>query len=139
MAINTKQELAIQALLSGASDSKAAEAAGVTRQTVNEWKNNNIEFIAVFNQYKQSLSDEIQTLRKNTLNKAYRALEQKIDSDSATVGDLVKAIQLLETPQKAVSTYSVTVEQVQRDKEIKAFNDKEAYSSAKSWSTFYDK
>ena len=44
--LNQKQLNAIELLLQGGTDSEVAEAVGVSRQTVNEWKNHDPNFVA---------------------------------------------------------------------------------------------
>ncbi len=49
------QQNAIDRLIAGGNDSEAAEAAGVTRQTVNTWRNHEPSFIAELNARRQDL------------------------------------------------------------------------------------
>ena len=53
--LTEKQQQAIQLLLVGQTDQRAAEAVGVTRQTVNQWKNQDPGFMARMNQEKGEL------------------------------------------------------------------------------------
>jgi DNA-binding CsgD family transcriptional regulator len=48
--LQPEQERAIALILTGATDQAIADAVGVTRQTVNTWRNHNPEFIAALNQ-----------------------------------------------------------------------------------------
>ncbi|MBT7123312.1 MAG: helix-turn-helix domain-containing protein, partial [Clostridia bacterium] len=48
--LNPEQEQAIALILTGQTDQAIADAVGVTRQTVNGWRNHNANFIAVLNQ-----------------------------------------------------------------------------------------
>jgi site-specific recombinase XerD len=48
---------AIDAIITGRSDADAAEAAGVSRQTLNGWKNHNAVFIAELNQRRAEMKD----------------------------------------------------------------------------------
>ena len=52
-----KQYNAIDAILDGATDQEAAKRCGVSRQTVNGWKNNDPEFIEVLNRRREELWD----------------------------------------------------------------------------------
>lgn len=117
MPISAKQEIAIQELMRGSTDSEAANAAGVSRQTVNEWKNSNPEFIAAFNALRNSVNEAVVEKRKALLTKAYAQLENKLDSE-LSVSDLVKVIQTLEANQKQNNKLPVTVLEVQQLFEI---------------------
>ncbi len=48
--LNPEQEQAIALILTGAKDQAIADKIGVTRQTVNGWRNHNADFMAVLNQ-----------------------------------------------------------------------------------------
>jgi hypothetical protein len=56
--LNDRQLLAIDAIVSGATDQAAADAAGVTRETVNRWSNNHPEFQAELNRRRKQLQDQ---------------------------------------------------------------------------------
>ena len=47
--VRPEQDAALMVLLRGGSDQEAAAAAGVTRQTVNEWRNHDAQFCAELN------------------------------------------------------------------------------------------
>ena len=51
--LNEKQQQAIQLLLVGQTDQQVADAVGVTRQTVNQWKNQDPVFVARMNREKK--------------------------------------------------------------------------------------
>lgn len=53
--LDQAQELALDSLITGATDAQAAEAAGVTRQTVNGWRNHNAAFMAALNDKRQAI------------------------------------------------------------------------------------
>ena len=55
--ITARQERAIHALLAGQDDAAAAQAAGVTRPTVNRWKNHDADFQAAMNTARAELAD----------------------------------------------------------------------------------
>jgi len=55
--LSMAQQNAVDALLAGLSDTEAAEAAGVTRQTVNAWKNHHPAVVAAMNQARRDLWD----------------------------------------------------------------------------------
>ena len=64
MALSTKQQKALEALLSGASDAAAAAAAGVVSQTVWTWRNKHPEFAAELDR----LRDEHWRMRLDAVN-----------------------------------------------------------------------
>ena len=53
--LSPEQEQAIALILTGQTDQAIADAGGVTRQTVNGWRNHNAEFIAVLNQQRTTI------------------------------------------------------------------------------------
>jgi len=64
MALSTKQQKALEALLSGASDAAAAAAAGVVSQTVWRWRNDDPVFAAELDR----LRDECWRQRLDAIN-----------------------------------------------------------------------
>ena len=55
--LSQKQYDAIDAILSGATDQEAADKSGVSRQTVNGWKNNAPEFIGELNRRRELMRE----------------------------------------------------------------------------------
>jgi hypothetical protein len=53
--LSVAQRRAIDLLVAGATDGEAAEAVGVTRQTVNTWRNRDPIFIAELNRLRRDL------------------------------------------------------------------------------------
>jgi len=53
--LSIKQQNAIDLLIQGKSDRKTAEAIGVSRQTVTNWRNNNPVFIAELNKQRKAV------------------------------------------------------------------------------------
>lgn len=79
--VSAKQDLAIGALLTGASDSEAAEHAGVSRETLNRWKNTRPSFAAELNRRRAMIwESQVEALRA-LVPKAVRALEAGLDDD----------------------------------------------------------
>jgi len=54
--VTPRQERAIRALLTGATDAEAAAAAGVSRETCNRWRHRNADFIAAMNEARNTLA-----------------------------------------------------------------------------------
>jgi hypothetical protein len=78
--LSIEQENAIEYLLQGKSDATAAEAVGVARQTVWEWRNRNPLFIAELNRRRFELWDEAQERMKSLANRALDVLELQLSS-----------------------------------------------------------
>jgi DNA-binding CsgD family transcriptional regulator len=53
--LQPEQEQAIALILTGQTDQAIGEAVGVTRQTVNGWRNHNPDFMAVLNQRRAAI------------------------------------------------------------------------------------
>lgn len=88
--ITCKQQLAITAIASGQNDTLAAEAAGVHRSTLNQWKNQNIQFIQALAKERNKMRDASikQTVDRHRKLKeaAYKTIMEGIEK-----GDLVSA------------------------------------------------
>ena len=67
-------------LLQGKSDRAVAEAVGVTRQTIWEWRNHDVLFIAELNRQRSDLWSEAHQRLKSMANRALDAVELQLDS-----------------------------------------------------------
>ena len=76
--LSQEQENALEHLLQGKSDAATAEAVGVSRQTVWEWRNRNPVFIAELNRRRFELWDEAQERMKTMANRALDVLETQL-------------------------------------------------------------
>lgn len=82
---------ALEALLAGATDAAAAEAAGVVRTTVSRWKNHDPEFKAAYNAARLKRAERIQNRLWSRIDElADTVLEAALDD-----GDARMAMQLL--------------------------------------------
>ena len=79
--LSIEQQNAIDHLLQGKSDRVAAEAVGVSRQTVWEWRNHDPLFIAGLNRERSELWMEARGRLKLMANRALDVLEQQLDGD----------------------------------------------------------
>jgi hypothetical protein len=79
--LSIEQENAIEHLLRGQSDRAAAEAAGVSRQTVWEWRNHDPLFIAELNRQHFEMWQEARERLKSLANHALDVVELQLDSD----------------------------------------------------------
>ena len=71
---------AIEHLLQGKSDRAVAEATGVSRQTVSEWKNHDPLFIAELNRQRSEMWWEARERLKSLANRALDIVELQLDS-----------------------------------------------------------
>jgi hypothetical protein len=78
--IPIEQANAIEHLLSGQSDRAVAEAVGVSRQTVCDWRNNDPFFIAELNRQRVALWREARERLKSLANRALDVVELQLGS-----------------------------------------------------------
>ena len=76
--LSIEQESAIEHLLLGKSDRAVAETVGVARQTIWEWRNNDILFIATLNRERFELWKEARERLKDLTGQAVDVLEQQL-------------------------------------------------------------
>ncbi len=88
--VTDRQLLAIDALLTGATHSEAADSAGVHRCTVTGWANHHIGFITELNQRRQQRDQASADLLHSLIHDALQLLKQAISE-----GDTRSAITLL--------------------------------------------
>jgi hypothetical protein len=88
--LSDRQRVAIESLVASGTQTEAAVAAGVTRQTVNSWVNHHIGFIVELNQRRhEQIRISAQRLQ-TTISAAIDNIEDRI-----TQGDTTAALQLL--------------------------------------------
>ena len=78
--LSQEQMNAVEHLLQGKSDRVVAEAVGVSRQTVSEWKNHDPLFIAELNWQRSELWREAHQRLKSLANCALDVVELQLDS-----------------------------------------------------------
>lgn len=76
--LSIEQENAIDLLLQGKSDREVAEAVGVARQTVTEWRNNNAIFVAELNRRRQEIWGSQTERLRQLVAQAVSVLEQDL-------------------------------------------------------------
>ncbi len=82
VSLTPTQQVAVEALIAGGTHQSAAEAAGVSRETVTRWAGHLPAFQATLNLYRATLvDDQIDTARR-IRGKALSALEQEVDRGS---------------------------------------------------------
>ena len=96
--LNSAQELALEALLAGKTQVDAADAAGVTRETVNRWSKRHPGFIAAYRQRRQARAEAAEETAANLDRQAMAVLAGAIGE-----GDTKAAIAWLRTRPKSPS------------------------------------
>ena len=79
--LSVEQERAIGLLLAGASDREVAGAVGVTRQTVNAWRNHNDVFIAELNRRRADLWETTMDSLRRLVRDAVEVLADELRGD----------------------------------------------------------
>ena len=83
--LSIEQANAIEHLLQGQSDKAVAEAVGVSRQTVWEWRKNDILFIAELNRQRSEMWWEARERMKSLANRALDVVEVQLGSSEPKV------------------------------------------------------
>ncbi|VVB62573.1 Helix-turn-helix of insertion element transposase [uncultured archaeon] len=78
--LSIEQENAIEHLLQGKSDRATAEAVGVSRQTVWEWRKKDVLFIAELNRQRSEMWSEAKERMKTLANRALDVVELQLGS-----------------------------------------------------------
>ena len=105
--VTAAQELAIARLLSGGTDSEAAEAAGVTRQTVNAWKNSCAAFQAELFARRQSVWQAHEDRLRWLLSVALDVLEDELEAKAETLEARKRRLQVAVHVLRASGLYGV--------------------------------
>jgi hypothetical protein len=80
--ITPRQQRALQALLTGGTDTYAAEAADVTRENLNRWRHRDANFIAALNQARQDLAHDFHDRLRALLPDALTTLRDGLASEN---------------------------------------------------------
>ena len=80
--LTTKKKNAIELLITGKTDAEVAKAVGVTRQTVNQWRNHDATFVAELNYQRETLWQAERERLRSLVRKAVNALDANLDSDN---------------------------------------------------------
>ena len=89
--LSEKQHIALMAIFSGATDEKAGEAAGISRQTVNNWRRKDAVFMATIKNKQAELWHEHRQNLRGSLAAALKTIDAAIKA-----GDVKVALWLLE-------------------------------------------
>ena len=91
--VSDQQSIAIDALVSGATQREAAEKAGVQRTTVTAWCNHNIAFMAERNRRRRDRLEAAGEQLRETLSAALVHLDEKVrEGDTGAAMAIVKAV-----------------------------------------------
>jgi hypothetical protein len=91
--VSDRQSIAIDALVSGATQQEAAEKAGVQRTTVTAWCNHNLPFIAERNQRREDRVEAAGERLQETLCAALEHLGERVrEGDTGAAMTIVKAV-----------------------------------------------
>lgn len=82
--LTAKQVLALEALLSGATDTDAAAAADVRRETLYRWKTRDPAFIAELNRRRREAWDAAQGRARQMVSDALRVMHESLTSNELT-------------------------------------------------------
>lgn len=99
--LNDKQYKAIELIISGYTDQETALEIGVSRQTVNQWKNQNNDFIITLGQRRKSIRDAIQDRTERLTFKALDVLYNSLDAEDMNVSTALSILKLYK-PQSTV-------------------------------------
>lgn len=83
--LSVKQERAIELLLVGKGDAEVAKAVGVSRQTVNEWRNHDALFIAELNLRRQQVWEAALGRLRGLLGQAIAVLEEDLNAEDRRI------------------------------------------------------
>ena len=78
--LSEKQYQAIDLILQGMTDEEVASRIGISRQTVNKWKNKNPAFIAELNRRRKEIHDASRDKLIRLASKAIDTLEQEVEA-----------------------------------------------------------
>ncbi len=125
--IDAKQDIALAAILAGATDGEAAAKAGVRRETVHRWRHNDPQFIAEMTRRRREMwSSQVEQLR-GLFAKAVDALSDALAPQSPLMirlkaaGVVLRAVgmaeQSLQPPSSPMSSSEVLKEWTEADRQ----------------------
>lgn len=101
--LSGSQELAMDALLLGATDSKAGKAAGVTRQTISSWKNHHPAFVAEMNRRQQEIWTASREHLRSLVPKALHVLDAALSGESPNPRVAIRVLEMSGLPNESIS------------------------------------
>jgi len=113
--LSEQQLKAIDLILAGYTDKQVAEQVGVTRQTVNEWKNKNPYFMAELNSRRKAIRDAAFDKLLNLSYKAIDVIEKEIESGNWKLAmEIIKIVGL-----NSITIGEVDPEAIENDMKLK--------------------
>ena len=98
--LTSPQQVAIEALVAGATHAEAATAAGVARESVTRWSGHHPGFQATLNMYRSALATEQADFARRIRGKALAAIDQQLDDVS--LADALAVLRALPAPDTGV-------------------------------------
>lgn len=83
--MSANQQLAIEILMAGGTDSEAAQAASVTRETVNRWRHSDADFVAAYNRERRAIFEATRDNLSRASLKAIATLQDILSDEDPTL------------------------------------------------------
>ncbi len=117
--LSEKQLMAIDLILSGKVDREVAEAVGVSRSTISDWRNGNYVFQAELNKRRREIQEAGREKLRRIRNKALDTVEKAIEEgDVKTALEILRLTGIEQEDLKAIgSDNPETLEEQRRDAE----------------------
>jgi DNA-binding phage protein len=116
--LSQSQMQVLQAIMAGKSISAAAASAGVSRSSVYRWQNDDANYIAALNAWKQQTEDSVRHRLLAMADRAVIAINNALLTCDARVGfALLKGMGLLAPPQKSSADPAIVAKQLQLKRE----------------------
>jgi hypothetical protein len=114
------QERTVEALVAGSTITAAAEAAGVTRQTIHRWLRESFAFQACLNAARRDLREEVENRLEALATEAIEVVAQAIREGDARVGlAVLRGLGLLDGKHREIGAESsARLESQARNREI---------------------
>lgn len=99
--LSGKQIKAVECIMAGLTDTETAQKIGVTRETVNTWKNKDFNFKAELNKQRNDILKSMQDRQREITAKAYNIINKYLDDqlesdhvDVKTALDIIKSFKV---------------------------------------------
>jgi uncharacterized protein YjcR len=92
--LDTKKERMIELYFEGKTDGEIAEALGVRRETVNQWKHHDAEVVAEINRIIEERKQRFQTRMNKLIEKSFGVLEKSLDDGEVSVKVAMEILKL---------------------------------------------
>lgn len=119
LTLSYQQLAAVDLLALGHTITDTAEALGIARQTVSEWKNSHCGFIAALNSRRHELWEAMTDKIRSLLPKALQVLESELDGGKDPMGAAVHLLKAAGIYNLPLPTGPLTIEEAKIDKQFK--------------------